>query len=168
MTNVYKDVKKNYKSAEHLMLCTTKAYLCNAFMTWTEMDDLNDDPVNFSIPHLRGSKEQKRKFIETTIGNFVEQYVLSEFDVEKAKREDMEKRERENRERQSQNIDGKESFKTGKFANINNTFSAIYYAHAYISTFLEVYPNFVYPFFSFKCKGPAVIEVMWLTSNFKS
>ena len=27
MTNIYKDVKKNYKSAEHVMLCSTKAYL---------------------------------------------------------------------------------------------------------------------------------------------
>ena len=90
MTNVYQNVKKNYKSAEHLMLCSTKAYVCNAFMTWAGMENLDDEPDNMIIPSKRSKNVEKRQFIEREIGSFVEKYVLSEFDVEKARREEIE------------------------------------------------------------------------------
>ena len=102
MTNVYKDVKKNYKSAEHLMVCSTKAYVCSAFMTWVGLESLDDDPIHLTIPTAHSKKAEKKEFVETEIGRFVEQYVLSKFDVEKARREKMEKMdENERKERQS-------------------------------------------------------------------
>ena len=38
---IYKEVKKSYKSAEHLMLCSTKAYVCRAFMCWVGLENVN-------------------------------------------------------------------------------------------------------------------------------
>ena len=70
-------------------------------MAWAGMENLDDDPINLTIPPIHGSKDKKQKFVENTIGYFVEQYVLSEFDVEKAWREDIEKAKNEERERQS-------------------------------------------------------------------
>ena len=101
MSNVYKDVK-NYKSAEHLMVCSTKAYVCSAFMTWGGLESLDDDPIHLTIPTAHSKKAEKEYFVETEIGRFVEEYVLSEFDVEKARREEIEKmNEKERKERQS-------------------------------------------------------------------
>jgi hypothetical protein len=118
MTNVYKDVKKNYKSAEHLMLCSTKAYVCSAFMSWAGMENLDDDPEHLIIPSKYSKIEEKQDFVERDIGSFVEQYVLSEFDVEKAQREEIEKiKENESTERQSIGetaLAGQQNFKTGK------------------------------------------------------
>ena len=103
MTNVYKDVKKNYKSAEHLMVCSSKAYVCSAFMTWAGLENLNDDPEDIIIPSQRSKKVEKREFIEREIGSFVEKYVLSEFDVEKVRREEIEKmKETENTQQLSE------------------------------------------------------------------
>ena len=92
MTNVYKDVKKNYKSAEHLMLCTTKAYICSAFMSWAGLENLDDIPTSLQVPSVHCKKEEKEDFIKNTIGNFVEEYVLTEFDLEKLQRKEAEKR----------------------------------------------------------------------------
>ena len=50
MVNVSNKVQKNYKSAESLMLSTTKAYLCFAFMKWAGLQTLDDKPVN--LPKL--------------------------------------------------------------------------------------------------------------------
>lgn len=93
MVNVYSDVKKNYKSAELLMLSATKAYLCCAFMQWTGMESLNGVPVNIKLPHPETSTENEREdFLKSTIGRFVEEYVLVECNVEQAWREQQEQR----------------------------------------------------------------------------
>lgn len=62
----------------------TKAYLCEAFMEWAGLDDMNDDtPSNITIPHANSTNNVKKEFMCTVIGNFVDAYVLSELDVEK-------------------------------------------------------------------------------------
>ena len=85
----------NYKSAEHLMLSATKAYLCEAFMTWAGLDNLDGTPTKISVPSSDSSDEEKKSFLTATIGEFVELYVLTEFDVEKRQREEVEKRKKE-------------------------------------------------------------------------
>ena len=78
MVNVYSDVKKNYKSAELLMLSATKVYLCCAFMQWTGMDSLKGTPTNIQLPSKTSGKEEKATFLNGTIGKFVEECVLVE------------------------------------------------------------------------------------------
>ena len=56
MVNVYSDVKKNYKSAELLMLTATKAHSCCAFMQWAGMEEQSDTPVK--IIHAARKKEK--------------------------------------------------------------------------------------------------------------
>lgn len=96
MTNVYTSVKKNYRSAEHLMLCTAKAYICSAFMNWAGYETLGGSPKNIVLPDKGSSKAEKKKFIHDNISKFVEEHVLVEFDVEKIWRE------RLNKERQAE------------------------------------------------------------------
>ena len=93
MTNVYSSVKKNYKSAEHLLLCSTKAYLCAAFMNWAGLEKVDGRPTKVKIPPLDSSKDEKKAFIENTMGTFVEEHVLTEFDIDKWQREAIEKRQ---------------------------------------------------------------------------
>ena len=83
---MYTKVKKNYKSAEHLMLSATKAYLCEAFVTWAALEKLDGTPTKICVPSSDNSKEEKKSFLNATIGKFVEQYVLTEFDLEVEKR----------------------------------------------------------------------------------
>ncbi|XP_028403965.1 uncharacterized protein LOC114526566 [Dendronephthya gigantea] len=83
MVNVYTKVKKNYRSAEHLMLSATKAYICCAFMQWCGMKRLEDTPQGISIPTKDDTNEVIEAFIRETIGSFVKEYVLVEFDTEK-------------------------------------------------------------------------------------
>ena len=78
MVNVYSDVKKNYKSAELLMLSATKANLCCAFMQWTGMDSLKGTPTNIQLPSKTSGKEERATFLNGTIGKFVEECVLVE------------------------------------------------------------------------------------------
>lgn len=85
LVNVSNKVQKNYKSAESLMLSATKAYLCTAFMTWAGLKELDDTPVNLpKLPTETDTKEVKREFLFKHIGKFVEEFVLVEFDVERA------------------------------------------------------------------------------------
>lgn len=102
MVNVYTKVKKNYRSAEHLMLCMTKAYLCCAFMQWCGMKRLEDTPKGISIPTTEDTNESIEQFIGNTIGSFVREYLLVEFDAEKKLRHHMEAvKKRKNTEEQS-------------------------------------------------------------------
>lgn len=97
MVNVYKDVKKNYKSAELLILSATKAYLCCAFMQWAGMEKLDGPAVNVVLPLETSSHEEKENFLSSTIGKFVEEFVLVECDVEKAWREQQEHKRQQQR-----------------------------------------------------------------------
>lgn len=88
MVNVYSDVKKNYKSAELLMLTATKAYLCCAFMQWAGVEDQSDTPVKIILPPKTSSQEERKEFLtDVIIGKFIEEFVLVECDIERAWRE---------------------------------------------------------------------------------
>lgn len=93
--NVYTKVKKNYASAEHLMLSATKAYICEAFMNWAGLEKLDDTPTRIINPPQESSDDEKKHFLQTTVGKFVEEYVLTEFDVAKKQREEAEERKKE-------------------------------------------------------------------------
>ena len=86
-------------------------------MSWTGLENLNDNPENLVIPSKYSKIEEKQEFVKKEIGSFVEQYVLSEFDVEKARRKEIEKmKENENTERQSIGetaLAGQQNFNTG-------------------------------------------------------
>lgn len=72
MSNVYSKVKQNYQSAENLMLCATKAYLCCAFMSWAGLDSLDGvTPTKITLVDEKASNEMKTEFIEEVIGKFV-------------------------------------------------------------------------------------------------
>ena len=61
MVNVYSDVKKDYKSAELLMLSATKAYLCCSFMQWAGLEEISGTPVNIKRPRKTSSQEERYK-----------------------------------------------------------------------------------------------------------
>ncbi|XP_068733624.1 uncharacterized protein [Montipora capricornis] len=85
LVNVSNKVTKNYKSAESLMLSATKAYLCTAFKTWAGLDTLNGIPVNLpKLPTSMDTIELKKEFLAKHIGKFVDEFILVEFDVERA------------------------------------------------------------------------------------
>lgn len=64
------------------MLSVTKAYLCSAFMEYTGLEKLD------GIPNKISSRDPKD--LEEIIGSFVDEYVMLEFDVEKALRQQKE------------------------------------------------------------------------------
>ena len=74
-------VKNNFESANSLMLSLTKAYLCSAFMTYAGLDKLDGIPQNISLEATN---------LGDIIGSFVDEYVMVEFDVEKALRQQKE------------------------------------------------------------------------------
>ena len=73
------------------MLCSTKAYICSAFMNWAEFDTLDGVPKNIIIPDNGSSKAEKKQFIDSTISKFVEEHILVEFNIETMWREKLEK-----------------------------------------------------------------------------
>ena len=96
LVNVSNNVKKNYKSAENLTLSATKAYLCTAFKTWAGLEKLDGLPSNLpKLPTSSDTIEIKKEFIEKHIGKFVDEFVLVEFDVEKAWMEGVEERDQQ-------------------------------------------------------------------------
>lgn len=70
------------------MLSATKAYLCTAFKTWAGLEKLDGVPVNLpKLPTRSETAEVKKEFLFKHIGKFVDEFVLVEFDVERAWRE---------------------------------------------------------------------------------
>ncbi|XP_028408673.1 uncharacterized protein LOC114531236 isoform X2 [Dendronephthya gigantea] len=85
MTNVYSSVKKNYKSAENLMLSATKAYICCSFMKFAGLDSLEDStPSKIELPAENASNILKETFLKNTVGQFVDEYVMVELPAEKS------------------------------------------------------------------------------------
>ena len=82
LVNVSPKVKNNFESANSLMLSTTKAYLCSAFMEYAGLERLGGNPKNIT------SLEQKD--LEKVIGSFVDEYMMVEFDVEEVLRHEKE------------------------------------------------------------------------------
>ena len=75
--------KKNYKAAAEFMGEVTKAYLCEAFMEWAGMESIDGKAEKIKVPTQHAFRENKTKFVNETIGTFVDEYVFPEFDVEK-------------------------------------------------------------------------------------
>lgn len=80
-TNVPPQVKKNYAGAEALMLQVTGAHICESFMTWAGMENLESTPLNVEIPPTTATVQDNSKFLEESIGNFVDKYALVVPDV---------------------------------------------------------------------------------------
>lgn len=74
------------------MLTTTKAYLCSAFMHWAGIEDITATPSNIKLPPVESSSKQKNDFIMETIGKFVDEFVMVEFDVEEQWRQQQEQK----------------------------------------------------------------------------
>ena len=66
------------------MLSTTKAYICCAFMKWAGIETLDGHPTSITLPDKKARDEEKHKFVTDVIGKFTEEYVMTEFDVEKS------------------------------------------------------------------------------------
>ena len=82
LVNVSSKVKSNFESANSLMLSATKAYLCSAFMEYAGLERLDGTPKEIT--------STDPKDLERIIGCFVDEYVMLEFDVEKALRQQKE------------------------------------------------------------------------------
>lgn len=51
-------------------------------MTWAGLENLNSKPSNLDIPEKSASKEDKIAFLEEQIGHFVDEYCLTEAEME--------------------------------------------------------------------------------------
>ena len=60
------------------------------------MDTIEEKPTSIKVPRLHASKEDKTKFMNDTIGTFVNEYVLPEFDVKKVWRLQQQQEQRNN------------------------------------------------------------------------
>lgn len=102
--NVYSDVKKNYKAAAEFMHEVTKSYLCEAFMEWAGLESLEScTPANITVPTLHASRKKKVQFLNDTIGTFVDEYILPEFDVEKVWRVQQEQKAQQRNQQAGKN-----------------------------------------------------------------
>ena len=92
-------VKNNYSACESLMLSASKAYLCNAFMTWAHISSADASPSWFS--EVEGQKDPSAKWesLQLHLGKFVDEFVMTEFDIDKVWREQLEQR-RQQRDQQ--------------------------------------------------------------------
>ncbi|XP_015766491.1 PREDICTED: uncharacterized protein LOC107345296 isoform X4 [Acropora digitifera] len=67
------------------MLSATQAYLCSTFKTWAGLEELDGVAVNLpKLPKNSNTTEVKEEYLFTQIGKFVDEFVLVEFDVERA------------------------------------------------------------------------------------
>ena len=96
LVNVPSDVTKNYASCESLMLSATKSYLSSAFLTWSKVNSTNETPTCVTkILKKDASIEEQWQFLQSYLGKFVDEFVLTEFDIEKKREEENERRRKE-------------------------------------------------------------------------
>ena len=101
--NVPSDVTKNYASCESLMLSATKSYLSSAFLTWSKINSTTETPTYVTkMLKKDASIEEQWQFLQSYFGKFVDEFVLTEFDIEKKWEEDNERRRKE-KEQQGHN-----------------------------------------------------------------
>ena len=117
LVNVPSDVRKNYASCEMLMLSATKSYLCSAFLTWAEVTSTKETP-SYVTETLKkdASTTEQWQFLESYLGKFVNEFVLTEFDIEKKWEEE---NERKRKERESEQV---RDFQESAPTNIENLF----------------------------------------------
>ena len=103
LVNVPSDVRKNYASCEMLMLSATKSYLCSAFLTWADRTSTKETPSYVTQTLMKdASPAEQWEFLGSYLGKFVDEFVLTEFDIEKWKEEN----ERKRREREDGQVRG--------------------------------------------------------------
>ena len=96
------------------MLSATKAYICSAFMAWAGTTDTATSPSWVSsIGEERNSVVQWES-LQIQIGKFVDEYVLTEFDIGRAWQEQLE-----------QNLQEKENQRTLRLAGNDDETNAI-------------------------------------------
>lgn len=63
------------------MLSASKAYLCNAFMTWAQISSADASPSWLS--QVEGKKDPSSKWesLQLHLGKFVDEFVMTEFDL---------------------------------------------------------------------------------------
>ena len=104
LVNVTSRVKDNYSSCESLMLSATKAYICAAFMTWLGTADTSTSPLWVSSIAKEKNSAVQWESLHIQLGKFVDEYVLTEFDIERAWRDQVEQ-QRQQKENQRSNVD---------------------------------------------------------------
>ena len=85
-------------------------------MQWCGMTRLEDTPKGISIPTAEDSNESIEQFIGDTVGSFVKEYVLVEFDAEKKLRHHMEA------VKKNKNTEQLTSNKTKTVSSVTHTF----------------------------------------------
>ena len=96
LVNVPSDVRKNYASCEMLMLSATKSYLCSAFLTWADITSTKETPSYVGETLKKdASPAEQWQFLQSYLGKFVDEFVLTEFDIEKKWKEEIERKRRE-------------------------------------------------------------------------
>ena len=96
LVNVPSYVTKNYASCESLMLSATKSYLSSAFLTWSKVNSTNETPTYVTkMLKKDASIEEQGQFLQSYLGKFVDEFVLTEFDIEKKWEEENERRRKE-------------------------------------------------------------------------
>ena len=100
-------VQDNYSSCESLMLSATKAYICAAFMAWAGTTDTATPPSWVSSIAKERNSAVQWESLQIQIGKFVDEYMLTEFDIERAWREQLEQQcqQKENQRRSAGNDD---------------------------------------------------------------
>ena len=53
-------------------------------MEWAGLNEMDGKPSNITIPHANTTKATKKHFMESAIGNFVDEFILPDLDAEKA------------------------------------------------------------------------------------
>ena len=86
------------------LISSLVAYICTAFMEWAGLENLKDTPKKISIPGSNSSKKNREYFVNQCLSQFVEEYFLTEFDVEKEWRKNEEKRTTEKDQEESNDI----------------------------------------------------------------
>ena len=72
------------------MLSATKAYICAAFMAWAGTTDTATSPSWVSSIAKERNSAVQWESLQIQIGKFVDEYMLTEFDIERAWQEQLE------------------------------------------------------------------------------
>ena len=85
------------------MLSATKAYICAAFMSWLGTADTGTSPSWLSSIVKEENSAVQWENLCIQLGKFVDEYVMTEFDIERAWREQLEQ-QRQQKENQRSNL----------------------------------------------------------------
>lgn len=103
LLNVPPRVKDNYSCCESLMLSATKAFMCAAFMSWAGTADTTATPAWVHSIVEKKDPAVQWESLSRQLGKFVDEFVMTEFNIEKAWREQLEK-QRQQKENQRSNF----------------------------------------------------------------